>query len=105
MFELDLEALMPHVPETVHYEPVSRYPSVEEDLAIILDEDIPAGRVIGMIEESHMVRSVSIFDVYTGPPVPKGKKSLALSIYFHAGSKTLADEEVADKRCRIVQRS
>ncbi len=104
MFELDLEALMPHVPETVHYEPVSPYPSVEEDLAIILDEDIPAGRVIGMIEDSHMVRSVSIFDVYTGPPVPKGKKSLAFSISFQSGAKTLTDEEVAEERRRIVQR-
>jgi len=104
MFELDLEALMPHVPETVHYEPVSPYPSVEEDLAIILDEDIPAGRVIGMIEDSHMVLSVSIFDVYTGPPVPKGKKSLAFSISFQSGAKTLTDEEVAEERRRIVQR-
>ncbi len=104
LFELDLEALMPHVPETVRYEPVSPYPSVEEDLAIILDEDIPAGRVIRMIEDSNMVRSVSIFDVYTGPPVPKGKKSVAFSLSFQSGAKTLTDEEVAEERRRIVER-
>jgi phenylalanyl-tRNA synthetase beta chain len=57
-----------------------------------------------MIEDSHMVRSVSIFDVYTGPPVPKGKKSLAFSISFQSGAKTLTDEEVAEERRRIVQR-
>ena len=104
MFELDLEALKPHVPELVHYELVSPYPSVEEDLAIIVDEDVPAGRAISLIKESELVRSVSIFDVYTGPQVPKGKKSLAFSISFQSAGGTLTDLEVADERQRIVER-
>jgi len=104
MFELDLEALLPHVPEAVHYEPVSPYPSVDEDLAVIVDDDVAAARVIRLIEASQMARSVSVFDVYRGPPVPKGKKSLAFSISFQSGDRTLTDEDVAGERKRIVER-
>jgi phenylalanyl-tRNA synthetase beta chain len=104
MFELDLEALMPHVPGLAHYQPVSAYPSVEEDLAVIVDADTPAADAIKLIESSHIVRSVSIFDVYAGPPVPKSKKSLAFSISFQSSSETLTDEDVARERKRIVER-
>ena len=104
IFELDLEALLPHVPVTIHYEPVSPYPSVKEDLAIIVDEEVPAGRAMSVIKSSNLVRSVSIFDVYTGLPVPKGRKSLAFSISFQSGDRTLTDEDVAEERKRIVER-
>jgi phenylalanyl-tRNA synthetase beta chain len=104
MAELDLEALLPLVPETVHFEPVSQYPSVEEDLAIIVDEAIPSAEVIKLIQPSDLVRSVSIFDVYAGPPVPRGKKSLAFSISFQSAQRTLSDADVAKERERIVQR-
>ena len=107
MFEIDLEALLPHVPETVHYEPVSPYPSVEEDLAVIVDTSVPAAAVIRLIESSKLVRSVSVFDLYTGPQVPKGKKSLALSVVFQADDHTLNEKdpnEVEDERSRIVER-
>jgi phenylalanyl-tRNA synthetase beta chain len=107
MFELDLEALLPHIPETVHYEPVSPYPSVEEDLAVIVDRDVPAANVIRLIESSKLVRSVSVFDLYTGPQIPKGKKSLALSVVFQADDHTLNEkepDEVDRERRRIVER-
>jgi len=104
MFELDLEALLPHVKDVVHFEPVSPYPSVEQDLAIIIDEKVPAGRALELIQASDLVRSVSIFDVYTGAPVPHGKKSLAFSISFQSSSKTLTDEDVSRERGRIVER-
>jgi phenylalanyl-tRNA synthetase beta chain len=107
MFEVDLEALLPHVPGAVHYEPVSPFPAVEEDLAIILDEETPAARAMGLIRASKLVRSVSVFDVYRGPPVPKGKKSLALSVAFQAADHTLNEKdpnEVERERKRIVER-
>jgi len=102
--ELDLQALLPHVPETMHYEPVSPYPLVEEDLAIIVEDAVPAGEAIKLIETSDLVRSVSIFDVYAGPPVPRGKKSLAFSISFQSPERTLSDADVAEERERIVER-
>src|SRR5207237_10182289 len=53
MFEVDLEAVMPHVPEIVHYKPISPYPLVKEDLAVIGDEDTTDGRVVGDITDSN----------------------------------------------------
>jgi phenylalanyl-tRNA synthetase beta chain len=104
MVELSLEALMPHVPETVHHEPISPYPLAEEDLAIIVEDAVPAGEAIKLIETSDLVRSVSLFDIYAGPPVPRGKKSLAFSISFQSPERTLSDADVAKERERIVQR-
>jgi phenylalanyl-tRNA synthetase beta chain len=104
MFELDLDALLPHVQTVVHYQPVSPYPSVEEDLAVIVPEDVSAGRVQGIIEGFPLVRAASIFDVYTGPPIPSGRKSLAFSVSYQSPDRTLKDEDVARQRERIVAR-
>ncbi|MEX0683557.1 MAG: phenylalanine--tRNA ligase subunit beta [Dehalococcoidia bacterium] len=104
MLELDLDALLPHVKDLVHYKPVSQYPSVEEDLAIVVPEDVPAARVIELIRQSNLVRNVTVFDVYSGDPIPKGKKSLAFAISYQAEDKTLSDEAVAKERARILER-
>jgi len=104
MVELDLDALLPHVPDTVHYQPVPAYPSLEEDLAIIVPEDVPAARASSIIESSPLVRAASLFDVYTGPPVPAGRKSLAFSVSFQAPDRTLTDAEVSRQRQRILER-
>jgi phenylalanyl-tRNA synthetase beta chain len=104
MFELDLEALLPHVPETIHFEPVSPYPSVEEDLAVVAEADLAAVEVIRLIEGSRLIRSVTVRSVYTGPPIPKGKKSLAFGVSYQAPDRTLSDADVAKERARIVER-
>ena len=104
MFELDLEALLPHAAAIVHYESLSQYPTVEEDLALIVDADITAARIRAIIESFPLVRSASVFDVYTGPPVPSGRKSLAFSVSYQSPSDTLTDAEVARQRERIVAR-
>ena len=104
MFELDLDVLLPHVRTVVHYQPLSPYPSVEEDLAVIVAADVTAGRVREIIESFPLVRSASIFDVYTGPPIPSGRKSLAFSVSYQSTDHTLTDAEVAKQRERIVAR-
>jgi len=104
MFELDLDALLPHAQTIVHYQPLSPYPSVEEDLALIVPADVSAARVREIIESFPLVRSASIFDVYTGPPVPSGRKSLAFSVSYQSPEKTLKDSDVAHQRDRIVAR-
>jgi phenylalanyl-tRNA synthetase beta chain len=104
MIELDLEALLPHVPETIHYEPVSPYPSVEQDLAVVVDEHLPAANVIRLIEASKLVKAFSVLSLYDGPPIPKGKKSLAFHVSYQAPDRTLSDEDVAKERARIIER-
>ena len=80
MFEVDLDALLPHVSEIVHFQPVSAYPAVEEDLAIVVAKDVAAGRALELIRASKLVANVSVFDVYSGEPIAAGKKSLAFAI-------------------------
>jgi phenylalanyl-tRNA synthetase beta chain len=104
MFEVDLDALLPHVSGPRRYQALAPYPSVEEDIAVIVDADVPAARVRGIIEAAPLVRSVRLFDVYSGPQVPPGKKSLAFSVSYQAVDHTLTDEEVRRQQERILAR-
>ncbi len=104
MFELNLDALLPYLAGVRHYQPFSAYPMVEEDMALILDRETPAAMVQSIIEQASLVRSARLFDVYSGPQVPPGKKSLAFSVSYQAADHTLTDEEVARQRERILAR-
>jgi phenylalanyl-tRNA synthetase beta chain len=83
---------------------ISRFPAVEQDIAVIVDADTPAGAIERAIAGSQLVRSVQIFDVYTGDQVPSGKKSLAFSIEYQSDDHTLTDDEVARAQRRLVER-
>jgi phenylalanyl-tRNA synthetase beta chain len=104
--ELDLEVLLAHVPETWLVEPITPYPAALQDLAVIVEDQVPAGTVERLIAESggFLLKDVSLFDVYRGDPVPEGKKSLAFALSFQAPDKTLRDDIVAKQIQRIVQR-
>jgi phenylalanyl-tRNA synthetase beta chain len=85
--------------------PVSRYPSADVDLALVVDEETPAGRVAEAIEDSggELLESVHLFDVYRGGSVGQGRKSLAFRLRFCALDRTLTDEEVAACRSRVLE--
>lgn len=104
MFELDLDAFLPHVSDRRRYRPVPPYPSVEQDIAVIVDESLPAGRVRAAIESFPLVRTAGLFDVYSGPQVPAGKKSLAFSVSYQSPDHTLTDAEVNREQARILER-
>jgi phenylalanyl-tRNA synthetase beta chain len=65
---------------------------------------MPAARVRGVIQAAPLVRSVRLFDVYSGPQVPAGKKSLAFSVSYQATDHTLTDKEVRKQQERILTR-
>ena len=104
MFELNLDALLPSVTEVRHYRPVAPYPSLDEDLAVVVSADVPAARVQAIIQQAPLVRAARLFDVYSGPQVPSGKKSLAFSVSYQASDHTLTDEEVRRQREGILAR-
>jgi phenylalanyl-tRNA synthetase beta chain len=86
------------------YEPLPRFPPVVQDLAVVVDEAVPAAQVQSLIEAAALVRRAQLFDVYTGEPVPPGKKSLAFSVTYQSPDHTLTDEEVARAHRGIVER-
>ena len=73
------------MPERIEYEDVITYPALRQDLAVIVDEDVPAGALVepraGAVPE---LREARVFDVYRGDPVPERRKSVALALSFQA---------------------
>ncbi|HEX5627328.1 MAG TPA: phenylalanine--tRNA ligase subunit beta [Actinomycetota bacterium] len=104
--ELEVEALMRLARPVSGVENVPRFPPVRRDLAFIVDASIPAGRVRSALEDAagEILGSVLLFDVFDGPPLPEGTKSLAYSVDFRAPDRTLTDEEADDAVGAIVER-
>jgi phenylalanyl-tRNA synthetase beta chain len=103
--DIDLELLFPHIEQEYVFQQVSAYPAVREDLAIIVDRDINAVDVVEIMQKSggFLLKEVELFDLYEGPQVPSGKKSLAYHLTFQSPSKTLTDKDVSKQRNRIVK--
>lgn len=78
------------------YQPISRFPAIERDVALIIDEDVAAGEIVSSIQEEGRpyLTKVEIFDVYRGKQIPAGKKSLAFHLHFQAMDRTLTEEEI-----------
>ena len=103
-FELDLDALVERSGEQHEFEAVSPYPDVRQDLAFVVDEDVPAGVLLAAIQAAagEELRSVALFDEYRGEQIGAGKRSLAFSVAFGSPERTLTDEDAAALRSRIV---
>lgn len=103
--ELNLHAITGAADDTRKYESLPKFPAAERDLALIVDENVPAAALQEVIEcnAGEFYESSELFDVYTGDQVGQGKKSLAFSIVFRAKDRTLLDEEANDARDAIVK--
>jgi phenylalanyl-tRNA synthetase beta chain len=106
VLEIDLDVLLVAwgAPRTMTS--LSVHPPVYEDLAVIVDEGVPAVQVRDLIVQTGapLVRSVVLFDVYRGEQIGAGKKSLAYRITYQADDRTLTDEESAKVREKVVRR-
>jgi len=102
--EFDLEALR-HISPTYDIVPVSEFPPVYEDIAIIVADSVAASTVEALIKQTggKTVTNVKLFDVYRDEKIGAGKKSLAYSLTYQA-DKTLTDAEAAAIRNKIVKR-
>jgi phenylalanyl-tRNA synthetase beta chain len=104
--DLDLEMLLAKVPVGYVVESVPVFPPVLEDIAVIVDESVPAVQVEELIRQAggKTLAHVRLFDIYRGSQIGEGKKSLAYSLTYLAPDKTLTDEEAAAVRKRIIRR-
>jgi phenylalanyl-tRNA synthetase beta chain len=103
--EFDLEALIHITPAVRPFVPVSRYPAVVEDIAVIVDETVPAARVIQVARTAGgaLLRDVRLFDLYRGEQIGVGHKSLACRLAYQADDRTLTDDDAAKIRARVVK--
>jgi phenylalanyl-tRNA synthetase beta chain len=104
--EIDVETIRWGSGGGFTYREVPRFPPVRRDLAFVVDSSVPADAIRQEIVASaaDLVGSVVLFDVFTGSPVPEGKKSLAYSVDFRAPDRTLTDHEADGAVHRIVGR-
>ena len=103
-FELDLDSLVEASPEAIAYAEVSPYPEVRQDLAFVVDENVPAASLVAAIREAagEALHHVEPFDEYRGEQTGEGKRSLAFRVAFGSNDRTLTDEEASELRARIV---
>lgn len=103
LFELKLNELLHD--SVVSYQPISRFPSIRRDLAFVLDAKIPEGMLEQAIREEAgpLLAKLVVFDVYQGPGIDNGKKSIALGLTFQQLDRTLNVEEVNEVIDRVVK--
>jgi phenylalanyl-tRNA synthetase beta chain len=103
--EINLKSLLEEE-SPVNYQPVSKFPNVSRDLAVVIDENVSAAELLSMIEQTvrKQLVSIDIFDVYQGANIETGKKSMAFSLVFNDKDKTLSTEEVDQLMKKITNR-
>jgi phenylalanyl-tRNA synthetase beta chain len=103
-FAVDLGKLASVAREVQSFSAFGSVPTLRQDLAVTLPEDVPARDVLHALRKAGgaMLDSAEIFDVYTGAQVGEGRRSLALALTFRAEDRTLTDEDVTPVRERIV---
>ncbi|MGP5560511.1 phenylalanine--tRNA ligase subunit beta [Corynebacterium casei] len=101
--ELDITALpfTENLPAPV----LSSFPSLHQDIALVVDEDVPAETVRRTLEEGagELLESVELFDIFRGEKLGESKKSLAFKMFFRAAERTLTDDEVNTHRLAAAE--
>ena len=103
--ELDLDRLLARMASSYPVRPVPRFPPVLEDVALVVEEAVPASALSAAIRAAGgpLLADVRLFDVYRGEQLASGKKSLAFSLSFQAADRTLTDAEVEAEKRRILE--
>lgn len=104
VFEIALDPVFDAMPGKVKVSELPRFPAALIDLAVVVDEKVPAGAIEQLIWEAGEpeIVEVALFDVYRGEQVPPGNKSLAYALQLQVADRTLTDEDTSAVLERIV---
>ncbi|HEV3145823.1 MAG TPA: phenylalanine--tRNA ligase subunit beta [Gemmataceae bacterium] len=104
--ELDLDVLLANVPDRYRYVPVPKHPANLRDIAVVVEEAVTAERVQAELRAGggELLAGLRLFDVYRGPSIPPGTKSLAYALTYQAPDRTLTDKEVNQAHSKIENR-
>jgi len=96
LFEIALASLAAQVDRPRKYEPYSRRPPVQRDIALVLNERMTYSQVIEKMRDfaDPRVTEIELFDLYQGAQVPEGEKSMAFRVTYQDPSRNLTDEEI-----------
>ncbi|PIR74441.1 MAG: phenylalanine--tRNA ligase subunit beta [Candidatus Magasanikbacteria bacterium CG10_big_fil_rev_8_21_14_0_10_47_10] len=102
--QINLNEVLRFAGEHISYVPLGEYPSVERDIAFVVDSKVEHAEVLNALQECDaLIAGVSLFDVYGGQHVPEGKKSMAYHITYLSRERTLTAEEVDTVHATVVQ--
>ncbi len=103
LFELELDYLLQWA--LPGFQAISRYPSVRRDLALVVEQAIPAGRVLEVIRQQagELLNQLRLFDIYQGKGIDPDKKSLAVGLTFRAVSRNLTEDEIDSIIARVLK--
>ncbi|MFQ5674698.1 MAG: phenylalanine--tRNA ligase subunit beta, partial [bacterium] len=104
LFDFDLGKLTANRVMERKFRPIPKYPPSKRDLAVVVGETVKAEELVKEIEKNggEFLRSVRLFDVFTGESIGEGKKSLAFNLTFFSLDRTLMDGEVESQIERIL---
>ena len=102
---LNMERLAQVALRSAAFEDLGTYPPAVQDLAVVLDRDVPAAEVVAIARKAggKLTRDVRVFDVYEGDQVPAGKRSLALRLVMRSPERTLTEKDITEVRRRVLQ--
>lgn len=104
LFELNINSLLPFATGVKTYEPLSRFPSIYRDLALVVDANVSHQMILDVIKGFSLISEVRLFDVYSGKQVAPGKKSLAYRLVYQSPTHTLTDDEVNKVQEQILKK-
>ncbi|HHB0255539.1 TPA: phenylalanine--tRNA ligase subunit beta [Staphylococcus aureus] len=103
VFELNFDALMSVSVGYINYQPIPRFPGMPRDIALEVDQNIPAADLLSTIHAhgGNILKDTLVFDVYQGEHLEKGKKSIAIRLNYLDTEETLTDERVSKVQAEI----
>ncbi|WP_065316487.1 phenylalanine--tRNA ligase subunit beta [Staphylococcus aureus] len=103
VFELNFDALMAVSVGYINYQPIPRFPGMSRDIALEVDQNIPAADLLSTIHAhgGNILKDTFVFDVYQGEHLEKGKKSIAIRLNYLDTEETLTDERVSKVQAEI----
>ncbi|HDJ3184853.1 TPA: phenylalanine--tRNA ligase subunit beta [Staphylococcus aureus] len=103
VFKLNFDALMAVSVGYINYQPIPRFPGMSRDIALEVDQNIPAADLLSTIHAhgGNILKDTLVFDVYQGEHLEKGKKSIAIRLNYLDTEETLTDERVSKVQAEI----
>jgi len=94
--EINLDEFINNAEDSMYFEPAAAFPSIEIDIALVVDEPVKNSEIESEIKKSgsDLLKSVRLFDIYRGKQIEDGKKSMAYSLTFLDRTRTLKDVEI-----------
>jgi phenylalanyl-tRNA synthetase beta chain len=104
LFELEIETAF--IAKSIQYKKISKFPSIRRDLAVVVDENVPLAVLQENVSVSlaSLLSDLRVFDVYRGPNVDFGRKSVALGLILQDSSRTLTDVDADAAIAHVVAR-